>query len=222
MITVITPTADRPAAWPLAERWMRAQTRQPDQWIVVDDGIEAAPLTMGQTHIRRERKETGGASLARNILAAIPEVKGQFVVIWEDDDALRPNHIEVCVERLRKYSAVGCTWLDYYNLEHSCWRTMRNKCAALCNTAMRRDQLPLLKQAAKRALRRDMYHVDRFFWQLANRAGLHEQRTVVGIKGLPGMPGIGIGHRPTANWHPDPTGAKLREWLGEDAAAYGR
>src|SRR5687768_6841694 len=52
VITVITPTADRPAAWPLAERWMARQTVQPDQWIVADDGIAPAPLTMGQQHIR--------------------------------------------------------------------------------------------------------------------------------------------------------------------------
>lgn len=201
---------------------MKAQTRQPDQWIVVDDGVNPAPLTMGQQHVRRERKEEGGASLAQNILAAIPRAMGHFVIIMEDDDAYRPDHIEVCVERLRRHVAVGCTWMDYYNVEAGAWRSMRNKCAALCNTAMRHDQLPLLRQAAKKALSRGMYHVDRFYWEQASAAGLHEQRTVVGIKGLPGMPGIGIGHRPTPKWHPDPSGLKLREWLGEDAAAYGR
>lgn len=201
---------------------MKAQTRQPDQWIVVDDGIEPAPLTMGQQHIRRERKETGGASLANNILAALPHVRGDFVLVMEDDDAYRPNHIDVSTDRLRRFSAVGCLWMTYYNLEFSCWRRMRNKCSTLSNTAMRADQLHHLRYAAHNALKRDMYHVDRFFWERAGTAGLHEQETMVGIKGLPGLAGIGIGHRPGANWNPDPTGAKLREWLGEDAAAYGR
>lgn len=221
MITVITPTADRPAAWPLAERWMAGQTLQPDQWIVADDGIEPAPLTMGQMHVRRPRKETGGASLAMNLLAAIPHVTGNIVLICEDDDYYRPGHIAVCVERLRKHRAAGCTWLNYYNLRLRSWKRIRNSCAALCNTAMRAECLPVLEQSAKDAMAQGIYHIDRLFWRKAGTAGLHERETVIGIKGLDGMPGIGIGHKPGPGWRRDPAGNKLREWLGEDAAAYG-
>lgn len=220
MITVITPTADRPAAWPLAERWMRHQTVQPDQWIVADDGIAPAPLTMGQTHVRRPRKETGGASLAMNLLAAIPHVTGDVVLIMEDDDYYRPDHIAVCVERLQKHRATGCTWLNYYNLRLRSWKRIRNSCAALCNTAMSVDCLPMLERAAGDALAQGIYHVDRLFWQQVGKAGLHQQETVIGIKGLDGMPGIGIGHKPGPGWRPDPAGRKLQEWVGEDAEFY--
>jgi len=220
MITVITPTADRPAAWPLAERWMARQTLQPDQWIVADDGVDAAPLTMGQQHLRRPRRETGGASLAMNLLEAIRHVRGDVVLIMEDDDYYRPEHIEVCVERLKQNAATGCTWLHYYNVKLRGWRRIRNSCAALCNTAMRRECLPMLDQAARGALRAGIYHVDRLFWGQVGPAGLHEQETVIGIKGLDGMPGIGIGHRSTGNWVRDPAGRKLREWVGDDARFY--
>lgn len=221
MITVITPTHDRPAAWPLAERWMARQTVQPDQWIVVDDGATPAPLTMGQQHVRRDGRETGGSSLAMNLLAALPHARGDVVLVIEDDDYYRPDHIAVCVERLQQHRAVGCTWLNYYNLQLRAWKRIRNSCAALCNTAMRRECLPLLGHAARGAMAQGIYHVDRLFWQLAGGAGLHEQETVIGMKGLPGAAGIGIGHRPGAGWNPDRGGRKLREWLGADAQAYG-
>lgn len=221
MITVITPTADRPAAWPLAERWMARQTVQPDQWIVADDGETAAPLTRGQLHLRRPRKETGGASLAMNVLTALPKIAGDIVIFVEDDDMYRGNHIEVCVKRLQRHRATGCTWLNYYNLQANAWRRIRNSCAALCNTAFRAECVPQMQRAAEQALERGIYHIDRLFWRQVGTAGLHEQETVIGIKGLPGLAGIGIGHRPDGKWKADPRRAKLREWLGEDADAYG-
>ena len=199
---------------------MAGQTIQPDQWIVADDGVIPAPLTMGQLHIRRERRETGGASLAMNILAAIPHVTGDYVVIMEDDDAYLPHHLETCVRRLEQHKATGCIWLNYYNLRHRKWRRIRNSCAALCNTAFRRECLPMLADAAREAMALGMYHVDRLFWQRVGAEGLHEEETVIGLKGLPGMKGIGIGHRPGHGWRPDPAGKKLREWIGEAAGHY--
>ena len=39
-ITIITPTGDRPlASGLLRDYWMKNQTIKPDQWIIVDDGI---------------------------------------------------------------------------------------------------------------------------------------------------------------------------------------
>jgi len=220
MITVITPTADRPAAWPLIEKWMAAQTVQPDQWIVADDGVIAAPITKSQQVIRRDRTATGGGSLAMNILSALPHVHGEFVLIVEDDDYYRPNHIEVCIDRLMRYRATGCMWLNYYNLQSRSWKRIRNSCAALCNTAFRASEIPLMAEAAAEALEAGIYHIDRLFWDRVGNAGLHEQETVIGIKGLPGMPGIGIGHRPSRGWAADRNDRKLYEWLGNDAKAY--
>lgn len=221
MITLITPTADRPAAWPHLERWIARQTVPYAQWIVVDDGVNPAPLTMGQEHIRRKRSETGGASLAMNILAAIPHVRGEQVVIVEDDDYYRATHLQVCAGGLRQHRATGCRWLNYYNLNIRSWMRIKNACAALCNTALHVSLLPHLQQAALQALEQNIYHIDRLFWQRVGTAGLHDVETVIGIKGLPGTPGIGIGHQPDrAGWQPDLRGRKLRHWLGDDAAFY--
>jgi hypothetical protein len=220
VITVITPTADRPLAWPLLERWMRAQTVRPDQWIVADDGVGPAPLTMGQTHIRSERRETGAESLAMNLLAAMPHVTGDVVVIAEDDDGYLPNHIEVCVNRLKRHKIVGARWMRYYNVRVKGWRRIPNACATLSNTAFRRECLHDFEWACKEAMRLGIYHIDRLLWQRVGHAGLHDEETVVGMKGLPGTPGIGIGHKTDAPWIKDPQGAKLREWMGSDADHY--
>lgn len=220
MITLITPTADRPEGIKRCERWMAAQSVKFDQWIVADDGNAPATLTMGQEHVTRPRTAEGGASLVGNILAALPRVSGDVVVIIEDDDYYRPNHLEVCVDRLKHHGATGCTWLNYYNVELKAWRRIKNSCAALCNTAFHVEHLPQLEQAAKDALAQGIYHIDRLFWRAVGNAGLHEQETVIGIKGLPGMAGIGIGHKPGNGWTPDGSGRKLREWLGNDAEHY--
>lgn len=222
MITVITPTADRPAAWPLCERWMARQTVQPDQWIVVDDGHAAAPLSAGQQHLRRDRDGEGGASLARNLLAAIPHVRGDVVLIIEDDDHYAADHIETQLRHLERHDAVGGVWLRYYNIRVRGWRLIRNSCAALCNTAFHAAYLPVLARSCERVLETGggFYHVDRLFWEAMGPSGLHEDVTVTGMKGLPGMPGIGIGHRRGREWTRDPGWHQLRAWIGDEADHY--
>lgn len=222
MITVITPTADRPAAWPLCERWMARQTVQPGQWIVADDGDVPAPLTRGQQHVRGPRVAHGPHSLARNLLAALPHVRGDVVLVMEDDDHYAPDHIETCLRHLQRHDATGCTRLRYYNLRARAWRVMANACAALCNTAFRAAYLPVLGCAAERVLLADdgFYHVDRLFWEAMGGDGLHQDATVVGMKGLPGREGIGVGHHPGRHWRRDPAWRRLTEWVGDDAGAY--
>ena len=95
MITVITPTCDRPRGIELCEQYMRRQTVQPDQWIVADSGQDRARLTMGQIHIHKPM-QPGARNLAQNMMAALDRASGDFVVIVEDDDWYKPDHIEKC------------------------------------------------------------------------------------------------------------------------------
>lgn len=218
MITLITPTADRPEAFALCEKWIERQTVPFDQWIVVDDGVNPVRCTMGQTHIKRDRVFNGGESLANNIIAAIPHVKGDAVLIIEDDDWYAPNHIALSIDKLESHNAAGCRWMNYYHLNHG-WRRIKNACSTLSNTAFRADQLPNLDKAAKEAIRQGIYHIDRLFWQAVGHDGLHDDVTVIGMKGLPGMPGIGIGHQ-NNGYRPDPERKILKKWIGEDASYY--
>lgn len=224
-ISLITPTADQPAGIALCERWIARQTVQPDEWIVADDGIVPATLSMGQQHLARTRQHEGAQSLAANILVALETVTGDIVIVVEHDDHYAPNHIEVCVDRLKTASATGARQQRYYNVEHRCWILMQNIGSSLCNTAFRADQIPKMQAAGKAAFQRKAIGLDRLFWDsLRIGKDVHGINTVVGIKGLPGRKGLGMGHRPGTNgrrWTPDPDLRQLRAWIGDDVQAYG-
>lgn len=222
-ISVITPTADRPRGIELCERWMARQTVQPDEWIVADGGQNPAPLTMGQVHLH-EPGPPGAANLAGNLLRALDAVTGDMVVIVEDDDYYRPTHIEECARGLQAHPVYGCRYLLYVNVQHRCWIQMGNRGAALCQTAFRRSEIPAMRRAAKRAIETGTFCIDGIFWQ-GREALARGPQTVIGIKGLPGTPGLGIGHRPKVNsarrpWQPDPNLDQLRRLIGADAEAY--
>ena len=227
-ITLITPTADQPTGLALAERYVTRQTMPPDQWLVADDGTVPATLTLGQTHLKRKRAGEGAASLAGNLMAAIPHATGDIIIIWEHDDWYPADFLATCVAHLSRPGVwiTGTRRQRYYHLPSRRWIVMRNVGSALCNTALRAEALPILALAASSAARAGSYGIDRRLWTRIpdNRQHLHDEPGVVGIKGLPGRPGLGMGHRPDERqrpWKADPAGATLREWVGEaDAAAY--
>lgn len=222
-ITLITPTADQPMGLALLERYMARQSVKWDQWIVSDDGEIPATLNQGQEHIVRPRKEEGARSLADNLLAAIPRVTGDAVLIIEHDDWYAPEHIENSIKALEQAALTGSKWQRYYNVSARAWICMRNVGSALCNTAMRSSLLPELERSARLARRTDGIGVDRLLWEANMHHGYVDgSTTVVGIKGLPGRRGLGLGHRPHGRpgWHSDFHGEQLREWIGDDADAY--
>ena len=224
-ISVITPTADQPMGIELLEKYMARQTVQPDEWIVSDDGISHARLTMGQKHIARPRTHDKGQSLAQNIIKGLEVVTGNIVLIMEHDDYYAPNHIEVCVNALEKAEAAGSKTQRYYNVEHRCWLVMANVGSSLCNTAFHAKHIPMMHTAARVAFSSNLYSLDRIFWDSMTpryKVNLHDINTVVGIKGLPGRVGLGLGHRPdkTRPWKYDKDLSKLREWIGDDADNY--
>lgn len=221
-ISVITPTADRPRGIELCERYMARQTVQPDEWIVADGGQIPAKLTMGQVHLHKP-SPPGAANLAGNILRALDAVTGDIVVIVEDDDHYAPNHIAACVAGLKRWPAYGCARLLYYNVEHRCWVQMANRGSALCQTAFRRELIPEMQRAAREAMEAGSYGIDGRFWASRRHMAIGPQ-TVIGIKGLPGTPGLGVGHRPSSKpgrqWRPDPEMKILRQMIGADAENY--
>lgn len=221
MITLITPTCDRPTGIALCERYMARQTVQPDQWIVADGGQAPAQLTMGQEHIRNPAP-SGAGNLAGNILAGLEAARGNVIIIIEDDDWYAPDHIERCLDGLAEASIYGCPWLHYYHVGVRRWIKLRNSGAALCQTAFRASEAPRLASAATAAMHAGDYRIDGRFWDGRQNAATGAQ-TVVGIKGLPGQSGLGVGHRPFAAgrpWADDADGVILRQWLGADADPY--
>jgi len=217
MLSVITCTGGRPAAFALCEKFMARQTLRPDQWLVVDDVAEATPITMGQTVIRPWPRWSGESTLGRNILAALPMVTGSKIVFIEDDDYIPPDYLKHMSTMLNAYPLAGEAPARYYNVATRQYRQLRNTAhASLGQTGIQRSLLPTLAAICER----ERKFIDIPLWRHHGSIGWLTVSTVVGVKGLPGRPGIGIGHRPAGHWPVDGDGSVLRSWIGEDAALY--
>ena len=228
MVTILTPTRDQPTGIALCERWLRAQTvwnTLPLQWIVVDDGIVPADLTLSQTHLRRPAGDAGPTSLCSNLLRALSFIEGEIVVVCEHDDYYAPTHLERILEQFHDgVDLAGDDQQRYYHVGLRRWRIFQNRGASLCQTAFRRELIPTFADVLQRCLLAQTYGVDAALWTAVgeDRKSLQRTETVVGIKGVPGPQGLGIGHRPDVvrKWIADADGATLREWIGADASVY--
>jgi hypothetical protein len=147
-ITVITPTGDRPLAFALCQKWMAAQTRQPDQWIVIDDGKVPAVPTMPMQYIRREPKKSDPKfTLGVNLKKALPLVTGDRIMIFEDDDYYAPQYIETMNRMLMEHVIAGITNAKYYHLPTGGYYQNHNtKHASFAQTAFRSSILPAVKE----------------------------------------------------------------------------
>ena len=184
MIVVITPTGERPEAFAQCARYMAAQTYD-QNWT----SFHIRPLPYWQP---------GQNTQARNLLVALQAVKpGDRVVIVEDDDAYEPWWLATCYSRLDDHEMVGeCNSL-YVNQNTGARREMKNMGhASLCSTAFKGLAVDWLKDVCK--VRTTAIDVN--FWKTGEKMGgaqLYQPvpRGVVGVKGWPGRPGIGVGHR---------------------------
>jgi len=220
LVTLITPTGDRPESFALCERWIQQQDYTgPIQWIVVDDGKTVTKVTQGQLYLREtpQRKH----SLCRNIRTAIPHINGQCVLIIEDDDYYHPHYVSTMVGRLQNAALVGEVGAKYYYVRESRYRHFaEHRHASLCRTGMTRNVIETLKQCAEgnnpsidlRLWAR--WKGSRETWKDSNQT----QSLCVGIKGVSG--------RSSRNWKlsresvPDPEHVTLKKWIGSDWQHY--
>lgn len=221
-ISVLTPTCDRPFAFALTEKYMARQTVQPYEWIVADGGQTPINCTMGQTHVYSPRP-SGTANFANNLLNGLAQATGDLLVIIEDDDWLRPDHLAWMASAAENSPLVGSEDKQrYHNVHHRCWKLFNNVGASMCQTGIRRELWPAFEEMIRTCIAKDSYGIDTNFWRSVpkDQWGIVGEMTVVGIKGLPGRAGLGVGHRPGFGWTRDPDLAQLRSWIGRDAANY--
>jgi hypothetical protein len=94
-----------------------AQTRKPDQWIVVDDGnIPHAPACACDYIRRQPQPDDPRHTMIINMKAAIPHITGDFVLIMEDDEYYAPRYIEEMAKRLQEFEIVGIGRSKYYHV----------------------------------------------------------------------------------------------------------
>jgi hypothetical protein len=222
MITAITCTGDRHATFKFCEMWMSRQTKQPDQWIIVDDGKTPTEVCYKSDklvqYVRREPKvDDPPHTLGLNLRTALPRVLWDKIIFIEDDDYYRPDFVEKMDKWLDKSNICGQPNAIYYNIQYRWWHQHSNTShASLCQTGIRKDLIRFLLPLCEQNLR----YVDIDLWRIAQ--GRHYldvgDRLCVGLKGLPGRGGIGTGHETqSAN---DPDYSHFRKLLGEDAAVY--
>jgi hypothetical protein len=229
-ITVITPTGDRPEALALLRQWMTNQTRQPDQWLIIDDGQKPVKKRefAGATVIRRKpSKLDPPCTLGENLKAALPLVAHDKILIMEDDDWYGPEYIETMAQFLDAHDLVGISGTKYYHPGVPGFREMgRGDHASLSQTAFRKSYLPKIIEAIPFDSSMPEYpecSVDMRIWKKANgRAHLvagADKKLHCSIKGLPGRKGAGVGHD-KKYYTKDKNLTKFREWCG-DVEAYG-
>lgn len=225
MFTVLTPTGARPKAWAICEHLMSRQSYAGRvHWIIVDDGPEPQQLTFERsgwdvTVIRPQPCwQPGENTQARNILAGLAHVDaGDRLVIFEDDDHYSPDWLVMADQMLDHAELVGEIRARYYNIKLRRGRELENtRHACLSATALRGKAIALLRDAC----RDRPNYIDLELWRRHRFQYLFGGHRVVGMKGLPGRPGIGIGHRDNFVGIDDPDGALLREWIGADADLY--
>lgn len=232
-VTLLTPTGDRPEAFALCERWVVRQSRQPDEWVVVDDGVTPTVCTQGQTYVRRRPPPANAPPhelLPANVREAVfgGYVKPGVLLFVEDDDWYSPHHVEAMAEMIESgYDMAGESDGAIYHVGAGLWGRAEpwRWCCALARTAVRAEWFLSLPRYFFEA---SCVYLDLRMWSSKNYAGrrwlgrpLGDRHSVVGMKGMPGRAGLSAGHNPSCGlYKPDPDGAVLREWVGDDADVY--
>jgi hypothetical protein len=228
MITLITPTGDRPEAFAMCEYWVSRQTPTEEiQWIVIDDGKAETCVTHGQEYVRRQpQKSDPKHTLLINIQKAIPLIKGNKVLIIEDDDYYSPNYIETMSKWLESADLVGERGAKYYYLEdrrYYFWS--RHQHASFCRTGFTNKVIETLSNTLQGMDRGDCT-LDLNLWEnftgskFLQPASGSGQCLCLGIKQMPGRPG-GT-HTPPRDAQYDTDSMRIQEWLGDDYRFYRR
>lgn len=225
MLTLLTATGGRPAAFALLEKMMLAQTYAgPVRWIIVDDVHPAQPIAFEREGWELEviypdpLWKPGDNTQARNLLAGLAVVPADAkLVVVEDDDFYSPDWLETVDKWLEQAELVGECEARYYNVATKQGRQLHNRNhASLCSTAMRGNAIKTFRAICKTALK----FIDIELWRQTRSRMLFTGSRVTGIKGMPGRGGIGMGHKRDFRGQHDPDGKLLRSWIGANAEWY--
>jgi hypothetical protein len=182
-------------------------------------------VTMGQELIHPLPSWTPGHNTqARNILLAIPKVKYDIVLLCEDDDYVRRDYLSLMSRRFHspRTFLVGEGNTHYYHPINRQYKIFHNpRHSSLCATGIRASHLHMLTDICNQFPTGGILDIP--LWRRAGTSGtIHPfSGACIGIKGLPGRPGITQAHREQIRgWYSDPDLNMLRSWIGDDANLY--
>lgn len=221
LLTLITPTGDRPEAFSLVERWIANQRYTgPIEWLVIDDGASPTECTMGQRYVRLQ--PSSGHTLCANLRAALPLIAGQNILIIEDDEYYGPDYLSTMAGQLQHADLVGERASKYYFVNERKWMQYPDwHHVALCRMGLTRKVLGTLTDAITGTDHRSVDERIWNTWKGSRRVwidAIGNMRLGVGIKGMPGREcGVPIAPRHAMDDH---DGTKLQQMLGHDADVY--
>lgn len=232
-ISVLTCTGDRPISLNLLSRWMKHQTKQPDQWLIIDDGKEPFIPTLDCDYVYRVPQDNDPLhTLNANIQYAFPYIKGDVILFCEDDEYYAPTYIETMINKLSSHEMVGICKSKYYHLPSRTYHIHINTDhASLAQTGI---TFSFLKE--HQSLIAGDPFIDIRLWQEATKIQSGKKKPFlpkgtsmgkaflfddglqnclyVGMKGLPGRRGIGSGHKGVGRI--DPHLKILKQWISKD------
>ncbi len=216
-VYALTPTGARPEGLALLGEYINAQTYGGSlTWVIVDDcdpSIRIPRIRDGidVVVVRPPWRWKVGMNTQVNCMrVGLQEVPEDTVLfILEDDDIYLPDYMSTSLQALDNAELVGEIDSRYYNVATNHWRILPGKVhSSLASTACRGRALMLLRELCNNGVRRMLdFHLWKTF---KGDKRLMHSHNVVGIKGLPGRPGIGVGHR--RNFGTVDVENKLREW----------
>lgn len=229
-ITIVTPTGHRPAVIQLLKKYIEAQTYKDEiTWVIVNDGVpDDVPFNEVQgvelISIAATTTWHSGYNTQRlnwmDALKVIPK-DTSAIFCMEDDDYYSPEYLETYVKLLDTFSLVGEGNNKYYYVPGKCFKEMNNYVhTSLSSLAFRSGMLSTFLEA----LHSGEVFFDTVLWDLVRKQRISSllftnHNLSIGIKGLPGRPGIGVGHTPE-KYESDPFFTKLDEWCKESANNY--
>lgn len=236
MITLITPTGDRPIPLDLCFKTFGKSLENINddiQWIIADDGAtdQTSKVIGDNADILIKNKllvnyvindASDGirhSNLVNNLLGTVDKIIGDQIIIIEDDDWYGRGYLHVVLLNLLSHDVVGLGNPIYYNYYDSSYLPRkRTNHASLCNTAFNRKCLDKFKEALE-----EMKDINRLFdvqlWKKFRQAELdcflfyRDPTYFIAMKGLPGRQGIGLGHKPNRKFIKDEGRKKLRKWM---------
>ena len=113
LVSVVIPTYNRAHLIGETIESVLAQTYQPVEIIVVDDGSRDNTREVVERYgaaVRYIHQSNAGVSAARN--AGFVAARGEFVALLDSDDLWLPWKLEAQVSVLRRYPEVGMVWTD--------------------------------------------------------------------------------------------------------------
>ena len=193
----MTPTGARPEAFAKCVEHMQAQDFIGKvRWVIVDDGPEAMPTPSVKdwqiVHVRPTPLwQPGQNTQHRNMLEGLALCEGKVVIV-EDDDEYAPWWLRKMDKWLEHHDLVGEGQSVYINLKSGKRMQHKNMShASLCQTGVKGAGITALRKACESGEK----FIDMQLWRSVKGFVHPYMGGVVGIKGYPGRPGIGMGHR---------------------------